>query len=138
MLALADLRAIVNENGELMVFKSYSASSGGLAEPASYCKSARLYLWVNKAWQCMISSKAETRLGLSDVQCFIPVGRGPINKLSGTSHLPCNPIFIRIMLGVMYETWTSSGDTSAPSSGMVLVADVKLPFCADPACHVLK
>ena len=61
-----------------------------------------------------------------------------MNKLSGTSHLPCNPIFIRMMLGVMYETRTSSGDTSAPSSGMVLVVDVKLPFCADPAFHALK
>ena len=61
-----------------------------------------------------------------------------MNKLSGTSHLPSNPIFIRMMLGVMYETWTSSGDTSAPSSGMVLIADVKLPLCANPACNALE
>ena len=55
VLALADLRAIVYENGELVVFKSYSASCGGLAEPASYYKSAPWYCRVSKAWQCMVS-----------------------------------------------------------------------------------
>ena len=63
------------------------------------------------------------------------MGRGSLKKLSGTSHLSGVPILIRIMLGVMYQTWTSSGEISVPSSGMVLVTEVKLPFCAGPACH---
>ena len=64
-----------------------------------------------------------------------------LNSERGTSHRPAAPSFTRRMLRETCSTDSSSGVTSAPSSGCVPFCSVRRPVCSPPAskqCRITK